>query len=249
MSRRTNGEGSIFKRADGRWCARYTFNGKRRDITGKTQAEVKNKLKTTLSELEKAANMGNSDYIEKRKTTLVDWLETFVKPSVRPSTYIGYERLIRIHIAPEIGNYKMCGLNLTILQEFFNSEKKKSVNDKTPGKLSVKTIRNMRNMMNYAFRKAQEEGLISHDILSGVITASVPKREIRILTPIEQDKLVETVKKKMNTWHPGFAIIFALFTGLRKGELLGLRLMDIDLDPQNPTIHVRHSLSRENDYL
>lgn len=249
MSRRTNGEGSIFKRADGRWCARYTFNGKRRDITGKTQAEVKNKLKTTLSKLEKAANMGNSDYIEKRKTTLVDWLETFVKPSVRPSTYIGYERLIRIHIAPEIGNYKMCGLNLTILQEFFNSEKKKSVNDKTPGKLSVKTIRNMRNMMNYAFRKAQEEGLISHDILSGVITASVPKREIRILTPIEQDKLVETVKKKMNTWHPGFAIIFALFTGLRKGELLGLRLMDIDLDPQNPTIHVRHSLSRENDYL
>ena len=84
MSRRTNGEGSIYKRTDGRWCARYTFNNKRRDIIGKTQTEVKRKLKATLAELEKASNMGNPDYIEKRKATLEDWLyywlETFVKP-------------------------------------------------------------------------------------------------------------------------------------------------------------------------
>ena len=57
MPRRTNGEGTIYKRTDGRWCARYTFNNKRRDITGKTQAEVKRKLKATLAELEKASKL------------------------------------------------------------------------------------------------------------------------------------------------------------------------------------------------
>ena len=130
MSRRTNGEGSIYKRTDGRWCARYTFNNKRRDITGKTQTEVK------------------------RKTTLEDWLyywlETFVKPTVKPSTYSGYERDIRNHVVPAIGHYKMSELNFPILQEFFNSKKRTSINDKTPGKLSAKSIKNIRNMMNYA---------------------------------------------------------------------------------------------------
>lgn len=251
MTRRTNGEGSIFKRTDGRWCARYTFNGKRRDITGKTQAEVKRKLKSTLSELEKATNMGNPDYIEKRKTNLEDWLyywlETFIKNTVRPSTYRGYEALIRKHIVPSIGHHKMCELNLPILQEFFNSKKRTSVNDKSPDKLSEKTIKNMRNMMNYAFRKAQENGLLLHDILSGVITPSVPKREIRVLTHMEQDKLIATVKEHLDTWPSGFAITFALFTGLREGELLGLRWMDIDLNSHNPLIHVRHSLGRQID--
>ena len=59
----------------------------------------------------------------------------------------------------------MFEFNLTILQEFFNSKKRKFINDKTPGKLNVKTIKNMHNMMNYAFRKAQEKGLLLHDIL------------------------------------------------------------------------------------
>ena len=251
MSRRTNGEGSIYKRTDGRWCARYTFNGKRRDITGKTQTEVKHKLKSTLAELEKASNMGNPDYIEKRKTTLEDWLyywlETFIKPTVKPSTYSGYERDIRNHVVPAIGHYKMCELNLPILQEFFNSKKRTSINDKTLGKLSAKSIKKSRNMMNYAFRKAQEHGILLHNILSGVITQAVPKREIRVLTPMEQDKLIATVKDNLETWQSGFAIIFALFTGVREGELLGLRWMDIDLNPHNPIVRIRHSLSRQKD--
>ena len=87
-------------------------------------------------------------------------------------------------------------------------------------------------MMNYAFRKAQEHGMLLHDILSGVITQTVPKREIRVLTPMEQDKLIATIKDNLETWQSGFAIIFALFTGVREDELLGLRLMDIDLNPK-----------------
>lgn len=64
---------------------------------------------------------------------------------------------------------------------------------------------------------------------------------------MEQDKLITTVKDNLETWQSGFAIIFALFTGVREGELLGLRWMDIDLDPNNPLVRIRHSLSRQKD--
>ena len=74
--------------------------------------------------------------------------------------------------------------------------------------------------------------MLLHDILSGVITQTIPKREIRVLTPMEQDKLIATIKDNLETWQSGFAIIFALFTGVREDELLGLRLMDIDLNPK-----------------
>ncbi len=82
-------------------------------------------------------------------------METFIKPTVKPSTYSGYERDIRGPIVPAIENYKMCELNLTILQEFFNSKKITFINDKILGKSSAKIIKNVRNLMNYAFRKAQ----------------------------------------------------------------------------------------------
>lgn len=56
-----------------------------------------------------------------------------------------------------------------------------------------------------------------------------------------------TVKDNLETWQSGFAIIFSLFTGVREGELLGLRWMNIDLDPNNPLVRIRHSLSRQKD--
>lgn len=102
-------------------------------------------------------------------------------------------------------------------------------------------------MMNYAFRKAQENGVLLHDILSGVITQTVPKREIRVLTPVEQDKLITAIKDNLETWQSGFAIIFALFTDVREGELLGLRWIDIDLNPLNPMVRIRHPLGRQKD--
>lgn len=102
-------------------------------------------------------------------------------------------------------------------------------------------------MMNYAFRKAQENGVLLHDILSGVITQTVTKREIRVLTPVEQDKLITAIKDNLETWQSGFSIIFALFTDVREGELLGLRWIDIDLNPLNPMVWIRHPLGRQKD--
>ena len=53
---------------------------------------------------------------------------------------------------------------------------------------------------------------------------------------MEKDKLIAIVKDNLETWKSGFAIIFALFTGVREGELWGLRWMDIDVNPNNPLV-------------
>lgn len=119
MSRRLNGEGTITKRADGRWCARFSSNGKRYPIYGKTQKEVKEKLKQKLKEIEQVTAIGYSNYMEKSKISLgawLDkWLEEYIKPSVKPSTYGGYEVFIRLHIKPVLGDCKMCELTTDIL--------------------------------------------------------------------------------------------------------------------------------------
>lgn len=248
MAKRLNGEGTITQRADGRWCARFTSDGKRYSIYGKTQKEVREKLKQRLKEIEQIASMGCSGYIEKSKTPfgvwLDKWLEEYIKPSVRPSTYAGYEVFIRLHIKPVLGNCKMCELSTDILQNFFKSKARKSKNDKAPGRVSEKTLYNMRNMIHYALESAKMNGMILADLMEGVKLPTVPVPDVRALSREEQNRLIKAARKMQDEWPAAFSIIFTLFTGMRRGEVLGLRWEDIDLNPKNSVIHVRHSLTR-----
>lgn len=248
MARRLNGEGTITQRADGRWCARFTSDGKRYTIYGKTQKEVKEKLKQKLKEIEEASKKGCMNYIEKSKVTLGQWLdiwlEEYIKPSVRPSTYAGYEVFIRIHIKPVLGSCKMCELTTDILQNFFKSKVRKSKDDKTEGRVSEKTLYNIRNMMHYALESARMNGMILTDLMDGVKLPTVPVPDVRALSMDEQNKLIKAAREAQKDWPAAFSIILTLFTGMRKGEILGLKWEGIDLNPKNPVIHVRHSLTR-----
>ncbi len=89
--RRSNGEGSIFQRADGRWVAIYTLpDGKRKDLYGKTADDVNRKLLELRANLAKgimpvAENVTVSQFIER-------WLEDAVSGSVRPATLDSYRK-------------------------------------------------------------------------------------------------------------------------------------------------------------
>jgi hypothetical protein len=222
MARRLNGEGTITQRADGRWCARFTSDGKRYTIYGKTQKEVKEKLKQKLKEIEQIANMGYSNYMEKSKIPfgvwLDIWLEEYIKPSVRPSTYAGYEVFIRIHIKPALGNCKMCELTTDILQNFFKSKVRKSKDDKTEGRVSEKTLYNIRNMMHYALESARMNGMILTDLMDGVKLPTVPVPDVRALSMDEQNRLIKAAREAQKDWPAAFSIILTLFTGMRKGR-------------------------------
>lgn len=107
--KRANGEGSIRKRADGRWEGRYTAGyhpetGKRiiKNVLGKTQAECKAKLKKAIEESQALDISRANEYTV--ATWLRTWFELYAKPHIRPSTMNYYHRNIEQHVAPAIGD-------------------------------------------------------------------------------------------------------------------------------------------------
>ena len=110
--KRANGEGSIRKRSDGRWEGRYTAGydpetGKRitKNVLGKTQAEVKEKLAKAIEESKKLDIVRSDEY------TVAEWLrlwyELYAKPNIRPTTADSYHRGIESHVIPLIGEIKL----------------------------------------------------------------------------------------------------------------------------------------------
>lgn len=250
-NKRSNGEGTITLRKDGRWMARYTYNGKRVPIYGKTQKEVKTLLKQKLREIETASEKGCTNYIEKSKVTLGQWLdiwlEKYCKTSVRVSTYSWYEMFVRVHIKPILGECKMCNLNTEKLQDFFNLKKKCPHSKDKTRTLSNRTIDGMRRVIRAALNQAKIDGYILSDPIKGVKMGNLSRPDVRALTREEQFRLHKTAEKWQKEWPSAFAIILSMYTGMRKGEILGLRWCDVDLFTESPTIHVRHSLRREID--
>jgi integrase len=102
VKERGNGEGSVFKRKDGRWCARYTVrtvNGlKRRDVYRETRKEVVGKLREALDESQRGSTHVSLSIGE----FLRNWLANSVGGSVSPRTFERYEQIVRLHIEPAL---------------------------------------------------------------------------------------------------------------------------------------------------
>jgi integrase len=119
--RRGNGEGTITRRKDGRWEARYTILSgtvsKRKVLYGKTRAEVAEKLTRAMTERDggvvfDSENQTVGEYLQR-------WLRDSVRGSVKPITFESYERLVRVHIAPALGQAKLKNLTPAHLQAFY----------------------------------------------------------------------------------------------------------------------------------
>ena len=127
--RRANGEGNIRKRKDGRWEGRYTAgydpeSGKRiiKNVLGKTQAEVKEKLKAAISESQKldVSKVGTYTVSSWMKT----WYEVYAEPRIRPNTKAYYTNYIENHIIPGIGSIPLDKLTTIQIQRFYNNLQK-----------------------------------------------------------------------------------------------------------------------------
>ncbi len=245
--KRANGEGTIRQRTDGRWEGLYTINYKRKSVYGKTQDEVRKKLNKVLNDIDSGI------YIENNNITfgawLDEWLEIYAKPSVKLSTYGSYEGYIRNHIKPEIGKIKLSVLRADVLQKFINQklingrcDKVKDINTNKlvtkKGGLSEKTIKNMYNMIHSALKQAYRNGLVNQNVSELITLPKQKKNEMCVLSLNEQKALQTAVQDE----RLGIGIILSLFTGIRLGELLGLKFEDVDFE--NKTITIRRTLNR-----
>jgi integrase len=251
MSRRGNGEGSIYQMADGRWRAAVSLGWKegklrRKVITARTRSEVAEQLKKALRDQQRGLNLDPDK--ETAGEFLLTWLENTAKPSIRPKTYRSYEQMVRNHLVkpmteeerikakldnvPGLGTVRLSKLTLRVVQHWLN-EKLKAGN-------SARLVAYLRTILRTALTQAVNEDLLP---MNPAAATKPPRVEVREVVPFAPDQAGRFLKAAMG--HRLEALFTcALAVGVRSGEASALKWeSDVDLD--HGTITVRYSLQRQ----
>ena len=247
--RRANGEGNIRKRKDGRWEGRYTAgydpeSGKRiiKNVLGKTQTEVKEKLKTAISESQKLDVSKAGTYTV--SSWVKTWYEVYAEPRIRPNTKAYYANYIENHIIPGIGDVPLDKLTTIQIQRFYNNLQKsgrvqrKNFPELKDKSLSPRVVRGVHTLLHNCLEQAVAERLLLTNPAQGCKLPQLEKKEMKILP---QEKigmyLAEAERRGLLA-----AFYLELTTGLRRGELLALQWTDLDVE--NRTLAVTKQVNR-----
>jgi integrase len=204
-----------------------TGKERRRWYPGGTRKSEADKL---VTELVKRRNDG--DYRAPEKITLGVYLTQKWLPAqraqLRPSTLDSYERNVRLHVIPRLGNVALQQLTPEDLDGFYGELLSGGRRDGGGG-LSHKMVRNIHGIIHKALADAQRKGSVLRNVAA---LADAPKlsaskkREMRVWNAGElRDFLLGVADERVHA-----AFFLAAHTGMRRGEVLGLRWADIDLD-------------------
>src|SRR5215218_1433311 len=224
MAKNGNGEGSIYEhKRDGKkvgyrgayWV--YTSEGpKRRYVQGKTRAEVNQKLTKIMADRDggmifDAGSLTVEEYLTR-------WLEDSVKGTVRPSTYEVHRHMIQPHINPVLGRLKLKDLSPMHVRSFYH--------EKLDSGLSSATVRKMHSILRKALKQAILDGLIPRNVCEAVKPPKVERKEI---TPLDREQAKALLEAASGDRLEALYVL-AIHTGMREGELLGLKWEDVDLE-------------------
>lgn len=234
MAKRGNGAGSIYRRkSTGRWEGSITLDtGKRKTFYGKTQKEVQDKLNEALYEQQRGtlatgSNATMQEYLEA-------WLEDTHKPTVRLSTYLNYQKILKNYLIPGLGKAKLQKLTAPQVQAFYSKKLREG--------LSPKTVTNIHGVLHKALDNAVKWNIVARNVCDAVTPPRVPRKELNYLTQEQAGILLKEVKA-----HKLEALLtVAITTGMRRGELLALRWQDINFELG--TIQVKRTVSYHQVY-
>jgi integrase len=215
MARRGHGEGSIYQRKDGRWAASITLEGrKRKTFYGKTRKEVQEQLKVALLEQKQGTLVTSPQQTVEQY--LKYWLENVHRQSIRVLSYVRYEEFVRLHLVPAIGHIQMQKLSPQHLQALYAR--------KLDEGMAPKSVIFMHNLMHKALKDAIRWNLVSRNVCDAV---SPPRRKRFETHPLNTEQVHQLLEAARG--HPQEALfVLALATGMRRGELLGLKWQDIN---------------------
>ena len=220
--RRGHNEGTIGQRSDGRWEARVSQpEGGRKSIYGATREEVANRMKTMLAALAKGEAIPD-DKITVGKF-LEDWLEA-ATPALSARTAISYAQVVRDHLTPQIGGLRLSRLTPQRVQRMMGDLGRVGV---TPQSVAYARV-----VLRIALGRAVKWGLVGRNVAALVDPPKVEDRRIQPLTPDQAKRLLTSLQDDPMR----LFVLLAVTTGLRLGELLGLRWEDIDLEAGTLTV-------------
>jgi integrase len=229
MGRKANGEGSIhYRSGDGRWAASLSLgDGRRKHFLGKTRQEVATKLAAAQRSRQEGLPVTDDRLTAGRY--LADWLET-ARSYLRPRTWTRYEELLRLHVLPAIGSMRLARVGPQELQALYGRA--------LANGLSPTTVRQLHAVLHKSLKQAVAWGNVARNAADYVQQPRATRREMKTLTPGEVRRLFEAAEgTKLEA-----LFVLAATSGMRQGELLGLRWEDVDLDTAKA--RVRRSLQR-----
>ena len=217
-------------------CADTLHKRKQQWVSVKgTKADAQRKLTELLHQTD------NGGYMKPTKETLgmyLDrWLRDYASPNLSPRTTEGYDHIIKRHLIPGLGSTSISDIKPTHLQAYYADKLDRGRIDGKGG-LSPRTVQHHHVTLHTALQSAVKWGLLSRKPADAV---DRPRYERKEMHTFDDEGLRTFLQVARETpYHSLFYL--ALFTGLRRSELLALRWDDIDLDMAQ--VHVTRALHR-----
>lgn len=161
----------------------------------------------------------------KYKEWLVEWLEIYIRPSLKAKTYSQYADIVRLHLIPKLGSYELNDLTPLIVQRFV-TEKLEFGNIKTGKGLSANTVNGIIAVIQGSLEMAYVVGVSPKYEMDKIKRPKAGEKPVECFTKEEQKKIEQAVLNSKKDKMKG--IILSLYTGIRLGELLALEWEDID---------------------
>lgn len=224
------------KRKDGNWYVVLELDrerGKRKQKWISVRKELGLNKKATRSQAEellikKLRELQQGIYFDPEDMTVAEfldrWMETYGETNLKKNTYNGYESFIRLHIKPEIGSILLSKLKPAHLQNFYSKKLKKGRADGKQGGLSARSVRYIHMILREALSHAVKWEVIPRNVAEAVTPPKEEKSRARTWTKEEAQAFLRAVSG--HRLYPLY--LLAISTGMRRGEILGLRWQDID---------------------
>lgn len=211
--RRGFGEGSIFEEPSGNFRAQVSLNGKRIGKTFTTREECKIWIRQILNLKDQGLTHSTS------RITVEEYLSRWIKaytPNLRSTTGSEYARYVHQYIIPALGTIKLRDLKPTRINTFYVDLRGHSVGDRTR--------KFIHQVLHVALNSAVKEGLLSQNPASGAIAPRYEHEEMKILDESQVSQFLMAAEgNRLRTLY-----LFAVKTGMRQAELMGLKWEDID---------------------